>query len=200
MGGIFSLMRSECHLAGVHLLDEENGDYNITYLKKYLPDRPWILINLLHREQGLIVKKGNPFSINGIKDLSDNRIRYLNRQPGAGTRVLFDYLLRQHGISPDCINGYHREEYTHLAVAAAVKNDTADCALGVYASARALDLDFIPIVEERYDLCILPDLIKPQYLESLKQVIRSQEFRQRVSEFGGYSLVNSGDTIHSSYL
>jgi putative molybdopterin biosynthesis protein len=87
-----------------------------------------------------------------------------------------------------------------LAVAAAVKNDTADCALGVYASARALDLDFIPIVEERYDLCILPDLIKPQYLESLKQVIRSQEFRQRVSEFGGYSLVNSGDTIHSSYL
>lgn len=200
MGGIFSLMRSECHLAGAHLLDEENGDYNITYLKKYLPDRPWILINLLHREQGLIVKKGNPFSINGIKDLSDNRIRYLNRQPGAGTRVLFDYLLRQHGISPDCINGYHREEYTHLAVAAAVKNDTADCALGVYASARALDLDFIPIVEERYDLCILPDLIKPQYLESLKQVIRSQEFRQRVSEFGGYSLVNSGDTIHSSYL
>jgi len=200
MGGIFSLMRSECHLAGVHLLDEENGDYNITYLKKYLPDRPWILINLLHREQGLIVKKGNPFSINGFKDLSDNRIRYLNRQPGAGTRVLFDYLLRQHGISPDCINGYHREEYTHLAVAAAVKNDTADCALGVYASARALDLDFIPIVEERYDLCILPDLIKPQYLESLKQVIRSQEFRQRVSEFGGYSLVNSGDTIHSSYL
>jgi molybdenum cofactor synthesis domain-containing protein len=200
MGGIFSMMRSECHLAGVHLLDEENGDYNITYLKKYLPDRPWILINLLHREQGLIVKKGNPFSINGIKDLSDNRIRYLNRQPGAGTRVLFDYLLRQHGISPDCINGYHREEYTHLAVAAAVKNDTADCALGVYASARALDLDFIPIVEERYDLCILPDLIKPQYLESLKQVIRSQEFRQRVSEFGGYSLVNSGDTIHSSYL
>ncbi len=197
MGGIFSLMRSECHLAGVHLLDEDKGDYNVSYLKKYLPDRPWILINLLHREQGLIVKKGNPFSINGIKDLSDNRIRYLNRQQGAGTRVLFDYLLRQSGISPDSINGYYREEYTHLAVAAAVKNDTADCALGIFASARALDLDFIPLAEESYDLCILQDLIKPDYLESLRQVIGSRQFRQRASDFGGYSLRNSGDTIYS---
>lgn len=198
MGGIFSLIRGECHLAGVHLLDEESGDYNVSYLKKYLPDKPWILINLLHREQGLIVKKGNPFSINEIKDLSDNRIRYLNRQQGAGTRVLFDYLLRRHGISPDSINGYHREEYTHLAVAAAVKNDTADCALGVFASARALDLDFIPIAEERYDLCILPDLIKPGYLESLKQVISSRQFIQKVSEFGGYSLRNSGEAIYQA--
>ncbi|NLO22302.1 MAG: molybdopterin biosynthesis protein [Syntrophomonadaceae bacterium] len=196
MGGIFSLMRSECHLAGLHLLDEESGDYNISYLKKYLANQPWVLINLLHREQGLIVKKGNPFSINEIKDLSDNKIRYLNRQQGAGTRVLFDYLLGQHGISPESINGYHREEYTHLAVAAAVKNDTADCALGVFASARALDLDFVPIAEERYDLCLLPDLIKPQYVDSLMQVIGSRQFRQRVSKFGGYSLRNSGETIY----
>jgi putative molybdopterin biosynthesis protein len=198
IGGIMSLKRRECHLAGVHLLDENSGNYNISYLNKYLVDAPWILINLVHREQGLIVKKGNPFSISEFKDLSDNNIRYINRQKGAGTRVLFDYLLRQHGISPESINGYNREEYTHLAVAAAVRNDTADCALGIYASARALDLDFIPISEERYDLCILPDVIGEHNLDMLLQVIKGSQFRQKVLNFGGYSLRNNGEIIHSN--
>ncbi|KUG04136.1 molybdopterin biosynthesis protein moea / periplasmic molybdate-binding domain [hydrocarbon metagenome] len=198
MGGIMSLMKNECHFAGVHLLDTNSGDYNITYLKKYLSKTPWILLTLLNREQGLIVQKGNPCNIKEIKDLSELEVRYINRQKGAGTRVLFDYLLEKNNIHPSSVNGYNREEYTHLAVAAAVKNDAADCALGIYASAKALNLDFIPISEERYDLCILPDLLAEQDLDLLMQVISSSIFKNRVMAFGGYSTDNTGQVVYSS--
>ncbi len=195
MGGIMSLMKGECHFSGVHLLDSETGDYNSSYIKKYLKHSPWILMNLLYREQGLIVKKGNPMNIKDIRDLTPHNVRYINRQKGAGTRVLFDYLLLKAGLSQDQINGYTREEYTHLAVAAAVKNDAADCGLGIYASAKALDLDFIPISEERYDLCILPDLIDKKYIEVLMEIITGKEFKKRVMDFGGYSFRNTGNII-----
>ncbi len=200
MGGIMSLMKNECHFAGVHLLDTDTGDYNTSYLNKYLVHTTWILITLLNREQGLIVKKGNPFNIKGIEDLSENRIRYINRQKGAGTRVLFDYLLDKNDIDHSTINGYNREEYTHLAVAAAVKNDAADCALGIYACAKALNLDFIPISEERYDLCVLPTLMGDHDLDLLMQIISSSEFNKRVMDFGGYSLRNTGKVINSNYI
>ncbi len=195
MGGIMSLMKGECHFAGVHLLDSETGDYNSSYITKYLNNSPWILVNLLYREQGLIVKKGNPMNIKDITDLSQYNVRYINRQRGAGTRVLFDYLLDKAGLSQDQINGYTREEYTHLAVAAAVKNDAADCGLGIYASAKALDLNFIPFSEERYDLCLLPDLMDKKNIEVLMEIITGSEFKKRVMDFGGYSFRNTGNII-----
>ncbi len=200
MGGIMSLMKNECHFAGVHLLDTDSGDYNISYLKKYLNKTPWLLLTLVNREQGLIVKKGNPFNIKEINDLPGPEIRYINRQKGSGTRVLLDYLLDKNSIKPSTINGYSREEYTHLAVAAAVKNDTADCALGIYASAKALNLDFIPISEERYDLCILPDLLDEQDINLLMQVISSTIFKKRVIDFGGYNILNTGQVIYSNNI
>jgi len=199
MGGIMSLMRGESHFAGVHLLDYETGDYNISYLKKYLKDIPWILLNLVHREQGLIVEKGNPLNIHSINDLLQKEVRYINRQRGAGTRVLFDYLLDKNNINKDHINGYNREEFTHLAVAAAVKNDAADCGMGIYASAKALELDFIPISEERYDLCILPDVMDEKTIDILRQLIKSSEFKEKALDFGGYKLKNSGEIICYSY-
>lgn len=196
MGGIMSLVRRETHCAGLHLLDYDSGDYNVSYLKKYLPQDKLLLINLVMRHQGLVVKKGNPFNIQGLKDLVRPEVRFINRQKGAGTRLLLDYLLSREKLSVQEINGYNREEYTHLAVASSVKNDGCDTGLAIYASAKVMDLEFIPIEVERYDLCILPDLISNKQLESLLAAIHSPQFKKRVSEFGGYELDRSGQIIY----
>ncbi len=198
MGGIMALRRRETHFSGIHLLDYENGEYNLSYLHRFLPDEKWILVNLVKRQQGLIVKKGNPMKIKSLKDLLRKEVRYINRQKGAGTRVLFDYLLKQEDIKASQINGYNREEYTHLAVAAGVKNDACDTGLGIYASAKAMDLDFIPISEERYDLCILPELMQHKELEILLSAIKSDYFRNQTRVFGGYNLEISGQILHSN--
>ncbi len=200
MGGIMSLRLGETHFSGLHLLDYETGDYNESYLQRYIPEQKWMLINLVKRQQGLIVKKGNPLQISCLQDIQREDIRYINRQKGAGTRVLFDYYLKKENIDSSSINGYNREEFTHLAVAAAVKNDACDTGMGIYASARALDLDFIPVTEERYDLCILPELIEEEILETLLSVINSSEFRDYTSDFGGYNLESSGKLIHKNIL
>jgi len=120
LGGLNALKRGEAHFAGTHLLDEETGDYNISYIKRLLPDRKMVLVNLVYREQGLIVARGNPRGITGVQDLAGEGIRYINRQRGAGTRVLLDYKLKELGVNPEKIQGYEREEYTHMSVAAAV--------------------------------------------------------------------------------
>ncbi|MGI6453493.1 MAG: molybdopterin biosynthesis protein [Syntrophomonadaceae bacterium] len=196
MGGIMSLLRKETHFSGIHLLDPETGDYNLNYLLKYLPKQNWILINLVKRQQGLIVKKGNPLGIKSLHDLKDPKIRFINRQKGAGTRVLLDFLLAQQNIKAEKINGYNREEYTHLAVAAAVKNNTSDAGLGIFSSAKALDLDFIPVAEERYDICILPDLLTEDRISHLLDTIHSQEYKKSVQLAGGYNLDLSGSIIY----
>ena len=196
MGGIMSLHRRETHCAGIHLLDYTTGDYNVSYLDKYLPDQKVLLINLVKRQQGLVVKKGNPLNIKGLRDLTRADVRYINRQKGAGTRLLLDYLLKQENIDWQLINGYNREEYTHLAIASSIKNDACDTGLAIYASAKVMNLDFIPIEVERYDLCILPDLLHKQQLEALLEAIHSPEFRDRLSSAGGYELDLSGQIIY----
>jgi len=195
MGGIMALRRGDTHFAGIHLLDQETGEYNISYLQRYLADRKWLLINLVKRQQGLIVDRGNPLDITSLFDLTKPAIRYINRQAGSGTRVLLDYLLRENCIQPDNINGYTREEYTHLAVAAAIKNNAADAGLGIFAAAQAMELDFVPLTEERYDLVILPEVMGEKNLEILLTTIKSDEFRRRADTYGGYSLEVSGEII-----
>ncbi len=195
MGGIVSLSRGETHCAGLHLLDYESGDYNISYINKYLNHDQVLLVNLANREQGLVVQKGNPFEITGIGDLIRPEIRYINRQKGAGTRLLLDYLLMQQNIDRNNINGYSREEYSHLAVAASIKNNAGDAGMAIFASAKIMDLDFIPVDQERYDLCILPDLFSPRHIDSLLAAINSQEFKSRMQSFGGYHLEQSGQIM-----
>lgn len=192
MGGIMSLSRSEAHCAGLHLLDYDSGDYNISYLNRYLPNQKVLLINLVQREQGLVIQKGNPLHISSIKDLVRPEIRYINRQKGAGTRLLLDYLLMKENIQESSLNGYNREEYSHLAVAAAIKNNGGDAGLAIYASAKIMDLDFIPVEMERYDLCIRPDLLSRDQLDCLLAAINSPEFKQRMQDFGGYHLDQTG--------
>lgn len=192
MGGVMALKKGETHLSGIHLLDADSGDYNIHFLHRFVSDQNWLLLHLVKRQQGLIVAPGNPLGLQTIHDLPRDGIRYVNRQTGAGTRILLDYLLKKEKLDPAHINGYNREEYTHLAVAAAVKNGAADAGLGIFAAARALELDFVPLIEEEYDLCILPDLLPPGVLEILLETLQSEEFRREVLACGGYDPARSG--------
>ncbi len=195
LGGLTALRRGEAHCAGVHLLDEETGDYNVSYVKRLLSGREIKLVNLVYREQGLILAKGNPLNISDLKDLTGEGVSYVNRQRGAGTRILLDYLLREQGIDPERINGYEHEEYTHMAVAVAVKAGAADAGLGIRAAARALDLDFTGIIEERYDLCIPEEYWDTPYIRRLLEVINMPGFREEVAKLGGYDLRDCGKVM-----
>ncbi len=192
LGGLSALKRGEAHCAGTHLLDEETGDYNVSYIKRLLPDRGMVLLNLVYREQGFIVAKGNPKGIAGVKDLVRPDVSYINRQRGAGTRILLDFKLKEAGIDPYSINGYQREEYTHMAVAAAVASGSADAGMGIRAAAKALELDFVSVVEERYDLCIPGEFWESPYVTRLLEVMKLPEFREEVRSLGGYDLRDCG--------
>jgi putative molybdopterin biosynthesis protein len=197
LGGIMAIRRGEAHLAGTHLLDEETGEYNISYIKKYLPEMGLQLINLTYREQGLLVSRGNPLNIRGFTDLARREVRFINRQRGAGTRLLTDMHLKRLGINPDQVNGYEREEYTHMNVASAIVSKSADTGLAIRAAAVALDLDFIPVAEERYDL-ILPKkfLHDPKVVALLQTIRENKEFRQTVANLGGYDLRDCGRVMY----
>lgn len=193
LGGLIALRRGEAHLAGSHLLDPGTGEYNFAYIQQYLPDIPVVVVTLLRREQGLIVARGNPKNITALKDLARSDVRFVNRQRGAGTRVLLDYRLKELGIAAEAVHGYQREEYTHLAVAAAVQSGVADCALGVRAAARALDLDFVSVEWERYDLVIPKQFYESDLLQPLLTLIRGESFRKVVGELEGYDASVMGE-------
>ncbi len=196
LSGLLALRRGEAHLAGSHLLDEVTGEYNLSYIKRYLPDIPLIVLGFVGRTQGLIVQRGNPKKLHGLEDITRPDIVYVNRQRGAGTRVLLDYKLGQLGIEPSTISGYDHTEFTHLAVAAAVQSGAADCGLGILAAARALDMDFLPLFEEQYQLLIPKAYYESDLLAPLLAIIRSQGFRSAVLALGGYDASSMGDVLH----
>jgi len=196
LGGLLALARGEAHFAGAHLLDESTGEYNRPYLPRLLPQTPVVLLGFVQRQQGLIVPKGNPKGIQGLADLTRPDVTFINRQRGAGTRVLLDYRLRQAGINPRTIRGYERQEFTHLAVAAAVASGAADCGLGILAAARALDLDFIPLDWERYDLVIPTRFYESDELAPLLEIIRDPAFATRVQGLGGYATPHIGEVLY----
>jgi putative molybdopterin biosynthesis protein len=197
-GGLSALKRGEAHCAGTHLLDEETGDYNVPYIQRFLAGRDLILVNLVYREQGLILAKGNPRGIHGLEDIARQGYTYVNRQRGAGTRILLDYYLRQMAIEPEQITGYEFEEYTHMGVAATVKAGAADAGMGIRAAAVALNLDFIRVAEERYDLCIPAEYWDTPYIQRILEVMALPEFREEVQKLGGYDLRDCGKVIWRS--
>jgi len=193
LGGLMALKKGICHMAGSHLLDTETGEYNLSCVKRYLSGVPVTIFHLVLRDQGLIVAKGNPKGIKGVGDLSREDVYFVNRQAGAGTRVLLDYRLGEQGISPERINGYRHEEYTHMAVAVDVLSGTADCGMGIYAAAKALDLDFIPVVREQYDLIVPTVVVEQSNVKTVLEATRTQRFRDRVQSMGGYDPSKSGE-------
>lgn len=191
--GLLSIIKGESHIAPIHLFDVESETYNILFINKYL-EEDVALIKLVKRTQGIIVKKGNPLNIKSVNDLIN--VRYINRQKGSGTRILFDYLLKKNNINKDDINGYEREEFTHMSLAKAIENGDADCGLGVYSAAHIFDLDFIPICEEEYDLLLKKDMLNSKYINSLLSTINKESFINKVKSLGGYNLENMGEVVY----
>ncbi len=195
LGGLVALRDGLCHIAGSHLLDPDSGEYTLPYVDRVLEGHDVAVIRLVHRDQGLIVAEGNPLGIGGLDDITGGGLRYVNRQRGAGTRVLLDAELRARGADPVAISGYEREEHTHLAVAAAIAGGRADCGLGVRAAARAFGLDFVPVTREPYDLVVAPDALEDPKLAPLWTLMREPEFRAAVEGLGGYDTAEMGRRI-----
>ena len=190
MAGLFALGRGECHIAPIHLLDEETGSYNVSWIKKTLPLKEVCLIKGVGRIQGLIIPKGNPLGIKSIKDLA--RCNFVNRQKGAGTRLFLDHLLKKENIDPAGINGYNREAATHMAVAAAVQGGGADAGMGIASAAKSLGLDFIPLGEEEYDFATLPGFLTLKEMEIFLDILKSPAFHEKLEKLGGYTWENAG--------
>jgi putative molybdopterin biosynthesis protein len=193
MGGLLALMRGEAHIAPTHLLDEESGEYNAPIIKRLFAGKPMALIKGVGRTQGIMVQKGNPLGISGVHSLA--QCRYINRQRGAGTRALLDHMLKREGVDPETICGYGREAATHMAVAAAVKNGSADAGMGVLSAARAMDLDFIPVGSEEYDFAVPAGFLELSHIRAFIDALKSGAFREKLKKLEGYSTDRCGEVI-----
>jgi molybdopterin biosynthesis enzyme/molybdate-binding protein len=195
LGGLLAVRKGTAHLAGAHLLDPATGDYNRPHIERYVPDVPVTLVTLVHRWQGFMVAPGNPRNIRGIRDLARPDVVFVNRQSGSGTRILLDYELDRAGVPVAQVLGYRHEEYTHLNVAMAVVSGAADVGLGIRAAADALELDFIPVTKERYDLVIPTAYLKEEKIRLLLEIVRSQDFQDKALELGGYQVAETGKVV-----
>jgi molybdate-binding protein/DNA-binding transcriptional regulator YhcF (GntR family) len=194
LGGLIALQREKADLAGIHLLDEETGEYNYPYVKHILAGREVAIVHLVYRVQGLMFAKGNPKQVKEIEDLRRSDITFINRQKGSGTRLLLDLELKQRGIQLSEVKGYKRETDTHLAVAVSIARGEADVGLGIEAAARARDLGFLPLLRERYDLVIPMENYRSKLLSPLLDIIRSEDFKKVVDNVGGYDTSQTGTT------
>jgi molybdate-binding protein/DNA-binding transcriptional regulator YhcF (GntR family) len=195
LGGLIALQGGKADMAGIHLLDEETGEYNYPYVKRVLPGREMAIVHLAYRVQGLMFAAGNPRKIKDIDDLKRSDITFSNRQKGSGTRVLLESMLRQHGIPLSQVKGFERELDTHMAVASSIARGEADVGLGIEAAATTCSLGFLPLVRERYDLVIPVDNYNSELLKPLLEIIRSHDFRKVVNNVGGYDTSETGSTV-----
>ena len=193
MGGIMAVRRGETHMAGIHLLNEKDGTYNTAFVQKYFPKGGVRVIECVGRTQGIMVAAGNPKNIPNINSLKTPGIRYVNRQKGSGTRILIDYLCKQEQIDTSAIYGYDREEFTHTSVAAQIASGSADAGMGIYSAARLYGLDFIPICIEQYDLLIPDSAWETDVVQKVIEILKSEEFSQKLTEMGGYTLEHPGE-------
>jgi molybdate-binding protein/DNA-binding transcriptional regulator YhcF (GntR family) len=194
LGGLLAIQEGKADMAGIHLLDEETGEYNYPYIRHTLQGIEVAVVHLADRVQGFMMAKGNPKHINGLEDLIRGDIVFVNRQKGSGTRVWLDYKLHEKGILPHNIKGYLRELDTHIAVAMSIVKGEADVALGIQAVANSCNLDFLPATKERFDLVIPINNYRSQLFEPILEIIRSKEFKKIVNEMGGYDTTQTGDT------
>jgi len=195
LGGIMALKRGETHLAGSHLLHPESGEYNLPYIREHLPGMAIRVVTLVGRTQGLFLSNGNPKGIQSLEDLVRDDISFTNRQRGSGTRLLLDYHLGELGIPAEKISGYDHEAFTHLAAAAVVASGRADCALGIEAASYALNLDFLPLFTERFDLLIPEEYVSGELLKPLFELLDNSRFKKAVSDRPGYDVTKMGQVV-----
>jgi len=195
LGGILAIKNGICHMAGAHLLDPETGEYNLPYIQAHLNGIEVKVIHLVQREQGLIVQRGNPKKVKGLADLLRKEITFINRQKGSGTRILFDHTLKELSLDSNQIRGYEKEEFTHMAVASTVANGIADAGLGILSAAKAMNLDFIPVAKERYDVIVPLVYFEDEKIQKAIETIRSEEFKKTVFQMGGYDVSGTGEEL-----
>lgn len=197
LDGLMALYKNQVHVVTTHLLDGETGEYNVPYIRRFLPGQRAIVINLVYRSQGFYVAPGNPKKIRGWEDLLKPDVTFVNREKGSGTRVLLDEKLRQMGCDGRQIKGYYVEETSHIAVASAVARGTADVGLGIEKAALQVPgVTFIPLANERYDLVMYKrDLEENPLFQTLLAVIQSKEFHDEVKGLGGYDLSQTGKVV-----
>jgi putative molybdopterin biosynthesis protein len=193
LGGVRAIAKSYAHLAGVHLFDSESETYNLPFLRKMM--KHFVLVKFVKRLQGLVVQKGNPKSIKSLHDLARKDVKFVNRQKASGTRILLDHYLSKLGIDPRQINGYEKEELTHAVVALKIKRNLADVGLAVSYVAQLMDLDFVPLCWEEYDLLVLPEFLKDERFGIILDVMASSDFKNVVSESSGYDISDLGRVV-----
>ena len=193
MGGLMAVRKGETHLAGIHLLNEKDGSYNEAFVRKQFREGGVRVVECVGRVQGIMVPKGNPKNITSIESLAGENIRYINRQKGSGTRILFDYLLKKQGISKDRIHGYDLEEFTHTEVASKISLGLADAGMGIHSAAKMYDLDFIPICNEQYDLLIPDNAWDTPMVQEFISIIKSEAFAEELCKMGGYTFDHPGE-------
>jgi putative molybdopterin biosynthesis protein len=198
LGGLIALSRQEAHFGGCHLLDTATGEYNLPFVRQYLPGQRIVVLGFVRRTQGLLVAAGNPKGIRGLSDLPRSDLSFINRQRGAGTRVLLDHLLAQAGIQADSIRGYTHETYTHLTVAAAVAAGQVDCGMAVEAAAAQYGLEFLPLAEERYDLIVPEEHYRSAVLAPMLDVLADASLQQAIRSLPGYSAPEIGQVLHTT--
>ncbi|RTQ93418.1 helix-turn-helix transcriptional regulator [Lysinibacillus telephonicus] len=199
LNSLISMYNGECDVVSVHLYDGDTGEYNLPYVKRVLVNHPFILINLVSRTAGIYVKEGNPLNIKGWKDLAQSKVTIVNREKGSGARVLLDEQLRINGITADSLKGYNKELASHFSVASAVASGQADAGVGIENVAKMVNVDFIPMIKEQYDLVILKTKENQELHKVIIESINSNEFRSELEQLNGYDLSFTGKVIYKSF-
>ena len=197
--GVMALYNGECDIASLHLYDGDSGDYNTPYLKKIFVSHSYILINLISRRAGFYVQKGNPLLIQSFEDFKTKSLKLINREKGSGARTLLDEQLRIHHISPSSIEGYNEEEMSHIDVASAVAKGNADIGIGIEKIAKLIEVDFIPLIRERYDIVLLKTPENQQLIESVKEILNLADFQSEVATLGDYDVTQMGQIIYETF-
>lgn len=199
LDSLIAMYHGESDIVSTHLLDGDTGEYNLPYIRKLLVGFSYVVVNMLSRSAGFYVKKGNPKDIRNWPDLQLEGLRLINRERGSGARVLLDEQLRLHGIQPAQLNGYDTIENSHLAVAGMVARGEADVGIGTEKAAKIIDgVEFIPLIQERYDLVMLKKPEHEQWIGTVIDILRSPAFKNELTSIHGYSLTDTGTVIYET--
>ena len=194
--GLMALYRGVANVVTAHLWDSDTNEYNTPYVRRLLPGHATCIINLVYRMEGFYVTKGNPKRITTWGDLTKPEVRLINRERGSGARVLLDEKLRIAGVNRKDILGYGDEEMTHLAIASKIARGEADVGLGIEKVAmQFINLDFIPLHKERYDLVIRQEDLDRPHFQALMSILKSPSFRNEVMGIGGYDISHMGEIM-----
>ncbi|MDQ0177216.1 helix-turn-helix transcriptional regulator [Bacillus chungangensis] len=199
LNSLIDMYNGECDLVSMHLFDGESGSYNLPYVKRILSGHSFLVVHLLARWAGFYVKKGNPKKIQSWEDLMRDDVVMVNREKGSGARVLVDEQLLLHHLAKKDIHGYDNEEQTHISVASAVARGTADVGIGIEKPSRMVDVSFIPLIKESYDLVILKKTGNEKYRQGLLDILQSNSFQKELGGMGDYDLTDIGKIIYEAH-